>query len=172
MNSKWPISRYYFITTVYGCYPFSRYHADEELISIACKPLKLITLLPRILWFMDVDQSTLCKPPMEWQEDCYTLRFNWYPSASDLNIFEHVQTHSTLSWILNLLNPGWFKTQWLKSNSLFQINKYQTKLKVPDMIHNIIPPIFQIHSDFGTKSLIIFFCLSCWNLVWIFQILN
>ena len=33
------------------------------------------------------------------------------------------------------------------------------QLKVPDMIHNIIPPpiFFQTHRDFDTKSLVIFF---------------
>ena len=36
----------------------------------------------------------------------------------------------------------------------FSISKgFFYHLKVPDMIHNIIPPIFfQPHSDFGTKS--------------------
>ncbi len=33
------------------------------------------------------------------------------------------------------------------------------------------PNFFETHCDFGTKSLVIFFWLLWWNLVWIFQIL-
>ena len=51
------------------------------------------------------------------------------------------------------------------------LHVYLLYLKVPDMIHTIIPPIyFQTYADFGTKSLIIFFWLLWWSLVWISQI--